>query len=316
MKDKIGPAIEKAMSVDGGECNQFFECSLVVHEQGKPDSAPWVKTCPFTRIDLLSYDKFTMTYTLKDEAGFNKTISEKYGVMPEWVKLANRSGSNKASPGHAATSFELINEPTKADNIHIINPKDAISKSLDGYKTLMSTLLAARVQLGAGSWQTAETDPMSAYVLPVGMVTDAVKIMSDVARIGQEEIDADREKFIMTIVNVVLLVLPFAGELVGPLIGLTALIGRIITLIDVAGQGAVAFYDLAAHPDDAAMSFLGLMVGVGGVVKGFGREAEDMEHLMTLRRGIKLAEIEKMGVTAKRNSELLSTMANKCYRKE
>lgn len=308
--EKIGPAVERALDVDHGECNQYFTCTLeTAHAE------PWSKPCPFTRTDTIQLTKYNITYTLNDEAGFNKTLSEKYGVLPEWIEFGELTTNIPKKGVQPATYIVQKKVPKKASNVRIIDPKDVIAKSMDGYQTLMSTLLGTYLRMKSGWWLGDDVDPMAAYVIPVSMITDAVNIMSQVADIGEKEIEEDTEKFIMTIVNIVLLALPFAGELVGPLVGLTSMIGRIITLIDAGGQGAVAFYDIAAHPDQAPMDFLGLMVGVGGVVKGFGREVEDMEKLSKLRREIKPEEIEKMGEMTKKNNRLVSNMMDKCYRR-
>lgn len=304
--DGIGPGIEKAMDIDHGECNKYFTCTMEI--KGKD---VWSKTCPFTRIDTINYSNFSTRYELKDAAGFNKTLADKYGILPDWVKFGDTEPIKQPDGGRVNDK----NRPMKADNPHIINPKDAIVKSLDGYVTLLGTILSAQWDLATGGWDTADTHPMEAFVLPVSMLTDAVDQMRKIAIIGQEEIDKDTEGFIMDIINAVLMVIPFVGEVTGPLIGLTEMIGRIITLFDLVGQGAVSFYDLAAHPENAAMDFFGLMVGVGTAVKGFGREAREMDDLMNKRRLIKDDEIDKMGPTAKKNNELIQSMKNKCYRK-
>ena len=95
------------------------------------------------------------------------------------------------------------------------------------------------------------TDAVVAYSMPVLQLAEAMK---RIKKIGQNAIDAHRKELIPEILAIVLMVIPFVGKALGPLICSATSIARIALLVGEMGNGG---------PTVAALfAILGLIAGV------------------------------------------------------
>jgi chitinase len=98
------------------------------------------------------------------------------------------------------------------------------------------------------------TDAVVACSMPVLQLAEAIDSMKRIKKIGQNAIDAHRKELIPEILAIVLMVIPFVGKALGPLICSATSIARIALLVGEMGNGG---------PTVAALfAILGLIAGV------------------------------------------------------
>jgi len=72
---------------NGGPGNRFFSCTLEVTSAGSSPRPVTYDPCPPTWKQILYTTTYTLTYNLKDEAGFFAELDKQYGIQKSWVKF-------------------------------------------------------------------------------------------------------------------------------------------------------------------------------------------------------------------------------------
>ena len=98
------------------------------------------------------------------------------------------------------------------------------------------------------------TDAVVAYSMPVLQLAEAIDSMKRIKKIGQNAIDVHRKELITEILAIVLMVIPFAGKALGPLICSATPMARIALLVGEMGNGGLVVAALSA--------ILGLIAGI------------------------------------------------------
>lgn len=307
-KEQIPYLLNSFMEKYEGPGNKYFSCNLQLDDNDESH----IKPCPWSRVDLASYDKYIITYKLEDEKGFYSELEKTYGITPDWIKFGTDNKNNTChSANCTSTDYTWRNFPMEADNINVTNPKDVINKAMPGYSALFGTLGGKYFDVAFGTWPGDTSDLLNVLSMPVSLAIQAVENMKQVAKIGHDYDEAEKKKHILEILSIVLLVIPFAGELIGPeAAGIMQVVTRVISLIGAVGNPALAFYEIANEPTSAPMEMLGLLVGGKG--GGFGRKPKDMGKLGELRRGMKAEVLERMGAVFKKNNELIKKIGQTC----
>ncbi|KAJ0379859.1 hypothetical protein COL26b_002012 [Colletotrichum chrysophilum] len=304
-KEMIPTQLDEFMNLEDGAGNKYFTCTFA--ENGRNETS---QKCPFGNW-INTYDEFTIYYTLDDEAGFFNELQSTYGIIPAWVKFSEKIDQVTCT-GSAATctrtKYVYEGRPLPADSITVANPKDIISQALPGFTNLRSTLASMFFQMKLGIWDGVNDEVISVLSIPVSLAQQAVESMAQVAVIGEEAAEEEKKELILTILSVVFLVIPFAGEVLGPELDATILtFGRIIDLIGAGGNTALAFYDIAKEPTSAPMEMLGLLMA-----GGLGRDSSEMGKLAKARRDMTEVDLGKIGTIFKKNDDVIQNIIHKC----
>ncbi|KAJ5275596.1 hypothetical protein N7505_004141 [Penicillium chrysogenum] len=102
--------------------------------------------------------------------------------------------------------------------------------------------------------QGVDDDATVAYSMPVLQLAEAIDSMKRIKKIGQNAIDAHRKELITEILSIVLMVIPFAGKALGPLICSATSMARIALLVGEMGNGGLVVAALSV--------ILGLIAGI------------------------------------------------------
>ncbi|KAI8307653.1 Glucan 1,3-beta-glucosidase [Colletotrichum sp. SAR11_59] len=304
-KEMIPTQLDEFMNLEDGAGNKYFTCTFA--ENGRNETS---QKCPFGNW-INTYDEFTIYYTLDDETGFFNELQSTYGIIPAWVKFSEKIDQVTCT-GSAATctrtKYVYEGRPLPADSITVANPKDIISQALPGFTNLRSTLASMFFQMKLGIWDGVNDEVISVLSMPVSLAQQAVESMAQVAAIGEEAAEEEKKELILTILSVVFLVIPFAGEALGPELDATILtFGRIIDLIGAGGNTALAFYDIAKEPTSAPMEILGLLMA-----GGLGRDSSEMGKLAKARRDMTEVDLGKIGSIFKKNDDVFQNIIHKC----
>ena len=290
-----------------GPCLKHFSC--VFSEMGAVRKIE-AKSCPDLKASPSAADSYTMTYTLQDEDGFNKTLSEMYGIDKEWVeygvvesghKCLGRQTGDRDEPC-INTQHTYRGAPKAKSDFKVPSPKETIEAAGGGMEKLDNTLAATLLDMVLGQWGGSGEHTVQSLALPVFMISQAIESMNTVKDIGQQVEDKERRDLIMTIVSAVVMAIPFAGELGTAIFGATQ-IARIALLIGTAADVAVSVANAVDDPESAIGMALGMVMGTMG---GFSRTPKGFRSIGELRRKFDLRTLaSKFGKLFEKNNNSL-----------
>ncbi|KAK5789006.1 hypothetical protein VI817_008130 [Penicillium citrinum] len=226
-----------------------------------------------------------ITYTVRDEDGFYKALQDDYGIEKDWIvwKDTHADPENsvtcppcpnltKNCPSCAGHGVTYHNWPVKAadDDIHVPNLKSIIHTAVPNITTLQDVILGSFIEMRIGAMDASDEDVATALSMPVFMIADTTEQMKNITKIGKEQEKADDEarvSFILDIVSIVLMIIPFAGEAVDAIGGI-ANVARAAYVVGEAGNAALSVYDIVKNPSSAPFAILGLVMGVDASVVG------------------------------------------------
>ncbi|OGM43096.1 hypothetical protein ABOM_008232 [Aspergillus bombycis] len=311
LRAMVPGAISKFVSLNKGEGpgNKYFQCRWAMpgEEKGEYQSCPIINTSEQVYIE----------YKLIDEDGFFKELQSKYGISKDWVEFKTYHREVPACPPFTGIGpppicthphFQYENFPMAKEDFTIPNPKDSIKDALPRFKQLQLDLAATWGDLSFFLWDGDDDDAVAALSMPVFMLLQAVDSMATVKQIGEEEKEHEEEakrNLILIILSAVLLILPFAAEVVGAVTGI-AWIADAATIADVSASIALAGYDIVKDPKSAPMELLNILFA------GSGRTAKNFSKAADVRRGIKVGELAKFGSVFKEHDEALQSLIRFC----
>lgn len=226
----------------------------------------------------------SITYTVRDKDGFYKALQADYGIKKDWIVQKDIYTDPKNSltyppyPNHkgykpyASHGVTYHNQPVKAtdDNIDIPNLKDIIDTAVPNITILQDIILGSFIEIRIGAIDTSDEDVATALSMPVFMIVDITEQIKNITKIGKEQEKAnDKAKvsFILDIVSIVLIIIPFAREAVDT-IGGVANVTRAAYIVGEASNVALFVYDIMKNLSLAPFAILSLVIGADASVIG------------------------------------------------
>jgi chitinase len=150
--------------------------------------------------------------------------------------------------------------------------------------------------------------------MPVFMLQEAVASMKSIKDIGQKAHGEMKKHLILMILNIVLMVLPFAGEALGAIFGGAAAVARIALIISEAGNTALTVEDIISDPQSAPFAILGLLAGLGG--RAAGKADRDLlSEAATARRSLKEGDLAKFSDSFRHSDGLTQQILKTCKKR-
>ena len=323
--------LNKCLSwTDSGPCNKHFTCTWRQDGEDKETGK-----CPLTKYEVSQDKSFIITYKMDDEASFNKTLEEDFGVNPEWVELTdilNDSDCNGvgAPPGAnprpqeddpdlerrqcIQVRQEYRNRPVLRDDAKIPNPKDVVKAASENFEDMLLEITASYIEILFGVWEGDASELVEAISMPVLMVVQSVEIMEDVKEIGEDVEQQEREQKTKDIIFAVLLAafifIPIAGEAAFALGWTSVTIARLATMIGLAGDAAMTAYDAFEDPQSALMMALLMLIPIRGV----SRDDATVKRIMQKKRDFKGAALNALGDVFKKHDTSVQNILDVCKR--
>lgn len=283
VEDTISSRLDGFMSFNGGKGNEFFHCTWSTSLD--EDSEPCASMRQFWKLDLGSYE---VHYELIDEQGFYDAAEKELGIEQEWISFGHwhkhvcdpdyaDPDSTNHTHGNPSGCLQYLNQdkygyPQRGDKdkIHVPNPKTMVLNSMENITALSDTILATYGDLAMGNYHQAgsrndEADPITAVSLPVFQLMDVIDNLKAIKKIGDTVIEKEHRDLIFKILNIVLLVLPFVGEVLGVAGETAAAVGRIAVLLADVANPAVTIAEIVKDPTSAPFEIIGLFAGAMGV---------------------------------------------------
>ncbi|KAE8144645.1 glycosyl hydrolase family 71-domain-containing protein [Aspergillus avenaceus] len=310
LRDMVPTAISRFLSLNKGEGpgNKYFQCRWAT-----PGKDREYQSCPI----FSPSEQQHIEYKLIDEEGFFKELQSKYGISKDWVEFGTYNRKVPPCPPWTGVGppptctnphYTYDNFPMAKTDFTIPNPKDSIKGALPRFRQLKLDLAATWGDLSFFLWDGDDDDAVAALSMPVFMLLQAVDSMVTVKQIGKGEEEAEKEAkhdLILIILSAVLLILPFAAEVVGAVTGI-AWIADAAAIVDISGSMALAGYDIVKDPKSAPMELLNILFA------GSGRTAKNFSKAADVRRGIKVGNLAKMGSVFRDHDSALQSLIRFC----
>ena len=289
VKDIIPDALNEFMdsgdykNPSGGPGNKYFDCTF--------QSGTLVETqqCPWTYLQLVPYDDYTITYKLKNSTGFYEELSSAYGINSSWVSFGTVNHGSSSCGNDLKdclrTKISYDDFPQKSGNVNVPNPKDVITAALPNIDTLQKTILSRYADLATNSWYGPTDDVLQVISMPVFMIWQAVNAMANAKSLGQAQAKADKVKLILEILGIVFIFVPFLDDIAPEVEALDGVLNTVAAL----GNVALSIQAIVADPISAPMELLGLLTA-GGT-----KDEEDFAKMAETRRGIPDDDLGKIG---------------------
>ncbi|KAJ5088699.1 Peptidoglycan-binding Lysin subgroup [Penicillium angulare] len=278
VRDGIDTSLPLFMWGDG---KKYMNCKWSSSSDGNGDKACTEMHVPEGQP---GQGEVVITYTVRDEDEFYTALQNDYGIEKDWIvwkdTYADPENALTCDPcpnhkackpcvGHGVTYH---NWPVKTDDddIDVPNLKDIIDTALPNITALQDVILGSFIAMRAGSMDASNEDVATALSMPVFMISDTTEQMKNITKIGKEQKKADHDakvSFILDIVSIVLMIIPFAGEAVDA-IGGVASVARAAYVVGEAGNAALSVYDIVKDPSSAPFAILGLIMGADASVIG------------------------------------------------
>lgn len=306
-KDYINTMIDARMRQfvwsEDGEGNKYFTCTE--QQETGPPTAP--RPCPIPRRDIATFPTLTIDYHLADHDGFFGAIEKKWGINESWISF-DRSYHVPSDCNHnpaECVNHTYTHEPQKSDNVTVPDPKDLIADSVGGYRTLYGSVAGIAMETIFGQWDGAPEDALNVLSVPVFMTEIAVDNMKEVKKIGDEWEDEQAKQLALDIVGIVLFVLPFLGPATQIFGRVGALVGRMITFLDVLGQSSVTMYDLIERPLSAPLDIMGALLGFKAKPV---RNGEGMAQVGKIRKSFTKADVDALGDVFRKRQDVVDKL--------
>ncbi|MBE3041990.1 hypothetical protein IMZ48_05290 [Candidatus Bathyarchaeota archaeon] len=265
VKDNVTPMLREFMDIKNGPGNKFFTCKW------KQIGEKTEKCPPHT--DFTEARGYTIEYILDDEEGFYKALEEDLGVAKDWVRFGEKNRFicdptwTNQTPGASwqpCREITYISKglPLKADDMEVPNPKELVETAMPNITELARMNEASLLEVALSMYDGDDGDVMSGASLPVFMLEGAAESMKKIKELGTELKKTAERDLILMIVGIVLMVIPFVGELGAVLTGSIA-VARFSILAAEAGGIALTVEEIIHDPDSAPLAIAGLLLGAG-----------------------------------------------------
>jgi hypothetical protein len=251
---------------------------------------------------------YHVDYGFNDEKGFWDAVAAR-GIQKDWISFKEWDVLNPCPPKDplwpdtCQTGKVMLEDyPHPPDNMTFANPKDVISKSGDKFDPLELDILTTWTEIMFCFWDGDYDDTAEALSLPVFMLAQAVESMEQVKQLGKEEKELEETELIMRILTAVLLVVPFALEIVGEVAGLAWVVEAAV-VVDIVGNAAVGVYDVVKNKASPAMAVVDILLGAMG-----RRTGKNYSNAASKRREMGVEDVSKFGDVFNRHDDALRKM--------
>ncbi|KAK6004282.1 hypothetical protein QM012_009132 [Aureobasidium pullulans] len=301
-----------------GRGMSYFDC----RKDGSKKKIP----CTEFQDESPAYSTSVETFmTLEHEDDFHAALLDA-GIAPDWVILGARTITSIVPhnfvdrPPHTPSryNYDFSGYPIMKPDMSVPNPKDIVTKGLGSIPELRLSMQATYMEIAVGSYiGGSPLDAAEAFSMPVFMLMQAVENMAQAKALGaqeekieEKEREERRKNLILLIVSAALMFVPFVGEEAALAAGLTTL-GRTIFIAGEVSNAAFTIWDTVENPDNAVFNILGMLLGVGAIVK-VERTGKGMGDVAHVRRGMTATDVANLGSIFKNNDDKLQSFLRVC----
>lgn len=242
-------------------------------------------------------------------------LENEYAIKREWVKFDDFDSvvpcTSDKGPDCKGLSLHLNNMPQIADNVGVPNPKDAVSEAGKGFNIVKEQIYATYGDMLPSQWGGDYAHALDAMSVPVPILDEAVQTMKKLKEKAEDIGKEEKKNYILNVLGIIFALLPFIGEILGPLAPGLALIGRIATVIGEVGDKTLDIYSIEQDPSSAPLVIVGSLMGTVGFP--FSRSGPGTKGLEEVKSTIDANNMmKKIGSVAKANDNLVKRPIGAC----
>ncbi|KAL9573156.1 hypothetical protein ACKAV7_002841 [Fusarium commune] len=255
----------------------------------------------------------TVYWTWKNSSGFFADLELNTGIPKSKTKMGNYDRMNSCAPSAKADddcwsigmyyNVPLINGYSASD---VANPKEVVSKGLDKIKGLPTQIDQVLTTLQLNGYLGDDMELIDSLSLPILMLASATENMGTVVQIADKITEEERKAFILAFLSAIFLIVPVIGEVVGSIAELTD-IGTVMALLGAAGNSAVDIYTVVDDPKNAPLAIFDLILAPLAIA-----DIATITKVANIRRGMKEADIAKLGGPVKRRTDIIDKVKGVC----
>ena len=266
-----------------------------------------------------------MTLSLRDREGFFTDLLNDTGVAEEWINFnghrrdvvyCENPGSMMCPP--VSGTRDWYEWPDKNEKIEVDNPKDLVTKSMGSIPDLQRDLRNTKWRIISGTWAGNAEDVVQVFSVPIFMLSEAIEGMKSAKQMGADEEKWEEQeardkakKLILTIIGAVLFAVPFLGEIGAAIAGASTL-ARFALIAGEVANAAFGIYEMVDNPDSAVMGMLGMMFGLGSIVKA-ARTPKGFSEMAAKRAELRTSGgVSKIGGMFQKRDDLLQSIIKRC----
>ena len=130
---------------------------------------------------------FSITYTLRDSAGFYAALASTYSIDSTWVEFGTSHVLTNYSRGSglcARTDVTYIGVLQAAKSFTPTNPKDIITSALPQIGSMQDNIIAREIDIASNTWGNDTDNVVQTIAMPVFIISQAVTAMNSVKDIA------------------------------------------------------------------------------------------------------------------------------------
>lgn len=311
VKDNIDPSLQTFMRGNGTD---FMDCKWYSNDR-EGDG-------PCTEMELNEGGSASqrpdigVTYTVRDEDGFYKKLSEDTGILKEWIYWKDKQVYPHecpcTRPPCGSCGSEVYTNYPRAkdyDEIDVVNPKELVDKAVPSTSDLEWAMVETYIEMVMGGLDADEDDVVTAFSMPVFMLQDSADQIAEIKKIGAEVEEAKKKEMIMNIISIVLVVIPFVGEATAALGGAVA-IARAAFVIGEVGNTALSIYEIVDNPESAPFAILGI-IGTASTIRATGAR-QAFSKAAGARRALSADKMKAFGDTFVKKDAQVQRLLKSC----
>lgn len=304
MKKNLPEVLRRYMDWSNGEGQKYFDCHFV----GNGDD--WRGPCPVPRSVygdfLIGIWKIEMT--LRDSEGFWKALSDKTGILQDWIEWGTYEQKTICNPSPCLQlELTVTGMPKLKKEYDISNPKDIVTKAIGNVGNLEVELMARMFDVGMALWLGNNGEVVTALSMPVFMVENAVEGMDQAKEIGEDVQEQEAKNTLLTVLSVIFLVVPFLGEAAAVAAGAMN-VARIVALAGIAANGGLAIQDIIDNPEMAPLAIMGMLTG------GRLRTPKDYSEAVKYRKAMNPTDFATLGERFAKQDSMIQDIVKACKR--
>ncbi|KAH7179066.1 uncharacterized protein B0J16DRAFT_273248 [Fusarium flagelliforme] len=321
VKDTMDDRIEDFMSLGKGKGLKYMDCEWT--SPGNSGKGPCTEAMPIQKPGANPGIR-TITFKMRDEKGFYNALLEEAGIQKDWIEWYDKySEPDNVCPPCIPSPAECQpcginylmrnNWPRRIRDkgkIEIDNPKEILDEAMPSTDDLVDLAMESLVEMQLGVLQADPADVVTSFSMPIFMMQDASKSISEIKKIGKEMKETHTRNLVLDILSIVFAVIPFAG-LVTSTLGVATRLASVALIVGEAGNAAISIVEIVDNPESAPFAILGMLIGAGGIKGGMAPRTA-FKRAADARRALTSKEMKAFSPEYRDKDALLQGIVNSC----
>ncbi|CAG1998794.1 unnamed protein product [Fusarium graminearum] len=320
-KDTMDDRIEEFMAIGRGKGLKYMDCNW--QSGGSSGEGPCDKATPIEKPGS-SPGIRVIEFTMRDEKGFYNALLEETGIQKDWIEWHEKDADTPdlcppCVPGPHPCEDCGINYAMRKNwpkrirdksKIKIDNPKEILDEAMPSTDDLIDLAMESYMDMQLGISDADPADVVTSFSMPIFMMQDASKSISEIKKIGIEMKKTHTRELVLNILSIVFAVIPFAG-LATSALGVASRLATVALIVGEAGNAAISIVEIVDNPASAPFAILGMLIGASGIRGGMAPRSA-FRKAADARRALTSNEMKAFSVEFRDKDKLVQSIIKSC----